>query len=148
MTKEEREHLWQTTFIACKRHPDRRCNRAVFVNARQQKCCSCHHHNHSSPAAKSRRAARWDSSFIPCIKHPDRRCNRRCFIHSSERKCSSCKSRYPDGTKRPANKRHAYVSAMRYSYNRSMKTRERFGVHHRLLQGLKLVKRITGYDYR
>ena len=41
MTKEEREHLWQTTFIACRKHPERRCNRSDFVNNRSRRCASC-----------------------------------------------------------------------------------------------------------
>ena len=145
MTKEEREHLWQTTFIACKRHPERRCNRSRFVRLGGKECSSC---TSTSPAAKSRLAARWDSSFIPCIKHPNRRCNRSVFIRLRKQKCSYCLNHYPDGTARPAYKRRSYASAMRYSYDRGMKTREHFGVHPRSLQGLELIKRITGYDYR
>lgn len=94
MTKEKREHLWQTTFIACKRHPERRCKRSDFVNNRSRRCASCI--NRGSPSRD----------------------------------------------------RQQYESAMRWAYKRSMKTRERFGVQPNSLQGLELIKRITGYDYR
>lgn len=41
MDKKDREEKWDVEFIACKHHPDRRCNRSDFVNTRARRCGDC-----------------------------------------------------------------------------------------------------------
>lgn len=36
-----RAQQWDRTFIACKNHPNRRCNRSRYVRAAGKKCASC-----------------------------------------------------------------------------------------------------------
>jgi hypothetical protein len=40
--RKRREKKWQTEFIGCVKHPERRCNRSVYVSTSNRRCCSCH----------------------------------------------------------------------------------------------------------
>ena len=33
---------WETNFISCTKHPDRRCKRSLFLHSRRRLCSSCH----------------------------------------------------------------------------------------------------------
>lgn len=39
-TKERRNKLWKSTFISCSKHPNKRCNRSLYVGGRRL-CLSC-----------------------------------------------------------------------------------------------------------
>lgn len=97
---------------------------------------------------KEEREHLWQTTFIPCNRHPERRCNRSDFVGTRIKRCGRCKSFRIDGSPRPRTVRHNTKRGIHWSYKRSMRTRERFGVHPKSLQGLHLFARITGYDYR
>lgn len=40
-SRKRREKLWDESDVRCKYHPERRCNRNVFVSGRKKRCASC-----------------------------------------------------------------------------------------------------------
>lgn len=40
-TRSARLKRWTETFIACNRHPDRRCSRTQYVRRRKRVCATC-----------------------------------------------------------------------------------------------------------
>jgi len=43
-SRKRRNERWHKEFISCIRHPERRCNRSVYVSMASRKCASCHSH--------------------------------------------------------------------------------------------------------
>ena len=56
----KRAEKWDSEFIFCKNHPERRCNRSDYVNRRHRRCASCKGRRLSGVRIPSR--IRWDSS--------------------------------------------------------------------------------------
>jgi|GEM_PF-3454382 len=54
--KERRAKKWDSTFIPCKRHPERRCNRSAFVSSGHYRCARCKSHRVSGEMRPSYRA--------------------------------------------------------------------------------------------
>lgn len=142
--KERRAAEWDSTFIPCRNHKDRKCKRFKYVDRGLKTCSTCF--NRLSVECRKKK---WDSEFIPCIKHEDRKCARSWYIRIGARKCGSCAVRHPDGSLRASFRRHKAKTQRKMGYNKSAERRKRNGLqHNRTLRGLELFGRISGFPVK
>lgn len=67
-----REKRWQENFIPCIKHPDRRCNRSVFVHNARRACGSC---ITRTPDGQKRECVRRANSKYKKSVHGKEQCN-------------------------------------------------------------------------
>jgi len=84
--RNKRKELWDSKFIPCFNHPNRRAERS------RNYCSYCASSATKKSLLKTRpkREQRWQSEFIPCKRHPERRANRSMYVISGSKECGSC----------------------------------------------------------
>lgn len=118
MTKEQRGEKWDNEFIPCKHHPERRCNRAGYLQ-RASRCWECRTGKYKRLAGTKARN-REKAKTLKCKLHPDRPCMVGYYVLTGSRRCSFCfhstpqqirhKEKYSKGEQRKWRRRSSYLA--------------------------------------
>lgn len=116
--RQRRTRKWESGFISCRNHPNRRCNKCRYVATAIRRCASCGNTPYLN-RTRQKRQLQWAKHFIPCKLHPTRRCNRSFYIRYAWKRCAHCLHHEKDGSVRKTHAR-LHAQAKRRKCDRKM----------------------------